>query len=179
MWNPGTRAIFVTFALSFIGCGSADEEGVEPESSQPPTLDPSIDQRSYRLGSIGAFAEMVGAGVNQLALSAPLVPAEMDALISEARRIVSDHGVGAFLETDFLVTDLFPEELTEGKQVLLICQEDTYRTYQELKRRKQELLDAGQYEGESRIEIARQFGALLSYSEEKTEALLETGAAGR
>ncbi|UCG85053.1 MAG: hypothetical protein JSW71_14060 [Gemmatimonadota bacterium] len=32
----------------------------------------AIDRRSYNLGGIGAFAEMVGAAVKQLALSAPL-----------------------------------------------------------------------------------------------------------
>ena len=36
------------------------------------TATDSIDQRSYRLGGIGAFAEMVGAGVKRLALSAPM-----------------------------------------------------------------------------------------------------------
>jgi len=55
-----------------------------PFSCQGPlsTATASIDQRSYRLGGIGAFAEMVGAGVKKLALSAAMPPEEMDALIS-------------------------------------------------------------------------------------------------
>ena len=39
-----------------------------------------IDQRSYRLGGLSTFAEMVRVGVKTLALSAAVTPEEMDAL---------------------------------------------------------------------------------------------------
>jgi len=133
----------------------------------------SIDQRSYNLGGIGAFAEMVNAGVKKLALSAPMLPAEMDALEEEARRIAADHGVDLYRETDFLVTDLFPAELTDGRDVLVICGASTLREYFDLKAAKEELVSSGAYEGEGRLELARRFGALLSYSEEKIDELLE------
>jgi hypothetical protein len=38
-----------------------------PREKEPP----AIDERSYNLGGIGAFAEVVVAGVKKLALSAP------------------------------------------------------------------------------------------------------------
>ncbi len=132
----------------------------------------SIDQRSYTLGGIGAFSEMVGAGVKRLALSAPLEPAEMDAVYDEAERIAADHGVQAFREADFLVTELFPASLTEGKHVLVICHESTLREYLELKSLKQKLETTGQYDATARIDIARRFGQLLSYPEEKISSLL-------
>jgi hypothetical protein len=137
-----------------------------------------LDQRSYRLGSIGAFAEMVDAGVKKLALSAPLEPTEMDALMEEVLRIAEQHNVEIFLEPTFLVTDLFPAELTEGKQVLLIYRGGTLGEYQELKAEKYRLQATGQWEGEARQEIARRFGALLSYSDQKIEALLSGQVTG-
>ncbi|MFC1660767.1 hypothetical protein ACFL3S_04760 [Gemmatimonadota bacterium] len=137
--------------------------------------DRTIDQRSYTLGGIGAFAEMVNAGVKKLALSAPLSPDEMDALMEEAERIVGSHDVDVFRETDFLVTDLFPADLTEGKHVLLICRGETRQEYLDLKAEKQRLIDSGMYDEAARLRVARRFGALLSYSEDKIEALLEAG----
>lgn len=41
-----------------------------------------------------------------------------------------------------------------------------------LKARKQKLIDDGQYEGDARQEIAREMGQLLSYPEERIEAML-------
>jgi len=132
----------------------------------------SLDQQSYTLGGIGAFSEMVGAGVKKLALSAPLDPQAMDALLPHAQRIASEHGVGLYRETDFLVTDLFSAALTDGKHVLLICAEDTHQEYLELKARKQSLIDSGQYVGDARVDVARSFGELLSYTDEKINSLL-------
>jgi hypothetical protein len=100
-------------------------------------------------------------------------PAEMDGLVEEATRIAADHGVQVYREGDFLVTDLFPAELTEGKQVLLIYRGDTLEEYMDLKAEKSRLVGSGRYEGEARLQIARRFGGLLSYSDEKVEALLQ------
>jgi hypothetical protein len=135
----------------------------------------SIDQRSFRLGSIAVFAEMADAGVKKLGLSAPMLPAEMDALEEEARRIAAEHGVELYRETDFLVTDLFSSELTDGLDVFVICSASTLQEYLDLKAAKEELVGAGAYEGEARLDIARRFGALLSYSDEKIAELLQPG----
>ena len=132
----------------------------------------SINQRSYRLGGIGAFAEMVGAGVKKLALSAAMPEAEMDALFDEAKAIAESNGAEVYLEADFLVTDLFPAEITEGMQVLLIYKGRTKQEYMDLKERKRLLVEGGNYEGDARAEIAREMGRLLSYPEEKITSLL-------
>lgn len=159
-WALALAAIFL-----LLGCGGGDS-GSDDAGGR------SIDQRSYRLGSIGAFAEMVDAGVKKLALSAPMSPAEMDDLEEDARRIAAEHGVELYRETDFLVTDLFPAELTEGMEVLVICGAQTLQEYLDLKAAKEQMVSSGGYEGEARLEIARRFGALLSYSDEKIATLL-------
>jgi hypothetical protein len=125
----------------------------------------SLDRRSYNLGAIAAMSEMFDYGVRQLALSAAVVPAEMDELIEEAIRIAETHDVEIYRETDFLVTDLFSSGLTEGKHVLLICRESTFHEYEALKVHKKRLEGLGEYRGEARTEIARRFGRLLSYPE--------------
>ena len=178
MPEPNKLLTLMVIILAATACGGqgdrTPEEVQAPQKAQDPSeaREPSIDQRSYRLGSIGAFAEMVDAGVKRLALSAALEPGEMDALVEEAERIARDHKVELFRETDFLVTDLFSADLTEGKHVLLIYRGNTRQEYMEIKEEKLRLEGLGQYEGEARREIARRFGALLSYSDEKIASLL-------
>ena len=131
-----------------------------------------IDQRSYRLGGIGAFAEMVGAGVKKLALSAAIPADEMDALIDAARTIAESNGAEVYLEKEFLVTDLFPAEITDGMQVLLIYRSKTLQEYIDLKERKRLLVESASYSGAARAGIARDMGRLLSYPEDKISSLL-------
>jgi hypothetical protein len=133
---------------------------------------PDIDERSYQLGVIGAFAEVVGARVKKLALSSPMTPGEMDALIREAEKIVARNGALSWREEDFLVTDLFPADVTEGKHVLLIYLDPVKDEYLALKAKKARLVAEGRYEGEARLEIAREMGRLLSYPESRIDELL-------
>ena len=122
-----------------------------------------IDQRSYRLGGLSTFAEMVRVGVKTLALSAAMTPEEMDAMVDDAERIAAEEGVLLYREADLIVTDLFPADVAEGKHVLLIYKGTTLDEYLALKERRAELLKSGSYEGEARRDIARRFGQLLSY----------------
>lgn len=147
----------------------------EPPASAPAdseSAEGAIDERSYQLGVIGAFAEVVGVGVKRLALSSALPPDEMAALIDEAEKIIARNEALSYLEKDFLVTDLFPSEVTEGKHVILIYKDPVRDDYLALKQRKQELIEAGGYHGEARTEIAREMGRLLSYPEERIERML-------
>jgi len=144
-----------------------------PVPSPEPTTEPTIDERSYQLGVIGGFAEVVGVGVKRLALSSAMSPEAMDGLIEEAEKIIARNDALAYLETDFLVTDLFPSEVTDGKHVILIYREPgLLEEYQSLKSRKEELIDEGRYEGEARKDIARGMGRMLSYPEERIERML-------
>ena len=134
--------------------------------------DASIDMRSFEIGVITAFAELVEVGVKRLAFSSTLSPAETATLEPDAVRIVREHGVEVYREPDLLVTDLFPADVAKGKEVLLIYKGSTLDEYQALKRRKKELVESGRYAGNAREELARQLGRLLSYPESGIDAQL-------
>jgi hypothetical protein len=144
----------------------------------PPTLaqDNStaikIDKRSYQLGGIGAFSEMVGVGLKKLALGSPVPSAELDILFPEIEMIAANNGVKAYREDDFLVTDLFDEGLTKGLSLPIIYKGDTLKEYLDLKIMKKTLIATGGYTGENRKEIARQMGRLLSYPETRITSML-------
>jgi hypothetical protein len=122
-----------------------------------------VDARSYNLGIIGGFAEVVHRGVKKLALSEVMTPAEMDDILPDAMIVAERNGVQLFRETDLIVTDLFPADVAAGKHVLLIYTGDTLEEYMALKQDKERLIEAGEYRGRARTEIARRFGQLLSY----------------
>jgi hypothetical protein len=122
-----------------------------------------VDHYSYQLGILGAFAEVVKLGVKTLALSEVMSPAEMDHIMHDARVVADRNGVNLYRETDFLVTDLYPEDVAAGKHVLLVYTGDTLDAYLGIKADKARLVADGDYGGEAREEIARRFGRLLSY----------------
>ena len=131
-----------------------------------------IDSHSYNLGIMGGFAEVVRLGVKTLALSEVMAPEEMDHLMDDAMVIAERNQVEIWRETDFLVTDLYPANVAEGKHVLLIYTGDTLNRYLAIKADKKALQDADDYEGEAREMIARRFGRLLSYPEPVIDDLL-------
>ncbi len=132
----------------------------------------AINEKSYRLGAIGAFGEAVNAGVKQLALSATLSTEEMNDFLPEAEKVAEENNVLLYRETDLIVTDLFPADVAKGKEVLLIYQGTTKDQYLQLKADKAALVEAGKYSGEAREQIARRFGRMLSYSPHKINKLL-------
>ena len=144
-----------------------------PLIAQDDATMPKIDQRSYQLGVMGGFAEVVKLGIKQLALSEVMSPEEMDDIMDDALVVAKRNGVEMWRETDFLVTDLYPADVAEGKHVLLIYKGDTLDQYLAVKADKAALVAVGEYEGEAREEIARRFGRLLSYPESVIDDLLE------
>ena len=133
---------------------------------------PHIDNRSYQLGIMGGFAEVVKLGVKKLALSEVMSPEEMDDIMDDALIVAKRNGVEMWLETDFLVTDLYPADVAAGKHVLLIYTGDTRDQYLAIKSDKEKLIASGDYKGAAREEIARRFGRLLSYPETVIDDLL-------
>lgn len=131
-----------------------------------------MKERSYHLGSIGSFAEMVQAGVKPLALSSPLAPGEMDELLTEAQTIGSRYGIQIFRESDLLVTDLFPADIAESKDVLLLYKGTALAQYEDIKKDRQALIRSEQYEGAAREAIARRFGRILGYPTLRINELL-------
>jgi hypothetical protein len=134
--------------------------------------DPPIDRRSFDLGIIAAFAEIVGAGVKTMALSEVLSPADADALEAEAGRIAQRNGVLIHREPDLLVTDLFPADVAKDKHVFLIYKGTTLEDYRRLKEDKARLEREGRYDAAARRRVAERFGRLLSYPQSRIDALL-------
>ncbi len=131
-----------------------------------------INEKSYALGGIGAFSEMVNAGVKTLALSATLTPDEMDAFVKEAEEVAKRNNCKIYRESDLIITDLFPEDVALGKDVLLIYQGNTLDAYLTLKKDQQQMIDTDTYDKKAQEEIARRFGRMLSYSPQKINQLL-------
>ena len=151
-----------------VSSGSAiDSKGIE------------IHRPSYVLGGISAFAEIVAAGVKKLALSSPMPPDKMDEIMYDAKHIAKRYKVKLYRDSDFLVTDLFPEDVAKDMDVLLIYMNSTLEEYNNLKARKKKLVDSGKYKGAERETIARGLGKLLSYSKEKVDSLLKEHGKGR
>jgi hypothetical protein len=133
-----------------------------------------LDQRSYQLGMIYAFAEMVGSGVKRLALSPALTGDQFEDIIREVRLITEEYNLVLHVDHDFLETKLFNPEYTRGKMVIhLAAERATIDEYEALKERKRGHLEAGTLTEEVELEIARGLGRLLSYSDESIRHLLE------
>ena len=131
-----------------------------------------VDPRSYNLGIMGGFAEVVRLGVKTLALSEVMTPDEMDDILPDAKIVAERNGVLLYREPELLVSDLYPADVAEGKHVLLIYTGDTLERYLDLKADKTALVAAGHYEGEARKDIARRFGRLLSYPDTVIDELI-------
>jgi len=171
---PDACNLWLTLSLlvviTIMGCGNGQQKSSDNIQGNDA---PAIDQRSYNLGAIGAFGEMVDVGVKTLALSAVLSPEDMDALVEEAASVAKRNNVEIYRENDFLVTDLFPASPTEGKHVIVIYKGKTKQEYLDLKARKAQLVASNQYTGEAREEIAHRFGEMLSYPEWKIDELIK------
>ena len=135
----------------------------------------NIDLPSFQLGKMFVFCEIVRAGVKKMALSPPLSPEDMEQIREGASEIADEFDVHLYLEKDILTTDLFDEKFTQGKHVLLIYEDPAVKdAYLALKAQKQALVNANQYEGQARKQIAREMGRLLSYQDDFIERILST-----
>ena len=164
-----TRSTLYTACALMLGAAMP----AQPASESTVAGAAQIDQRSYRLGSIDSFAEVVSLGIKKMGLSAAMLPHEMDALVQHAERIALENQVELYREADFLVTDLFPSSVTQGKHVLIIFRGSTKNEYLALKKQKAELVRSGKYSGAAREQVAREMGRLLSYPEAKIDELLK------
>ncbi|WP_088124870.1 VOC family protein [Roseivirga misakiensis] len=124
------------------------------------------------LGVVSTFSELVNAGVKVLALSSPMTPAEMERFYPLAKEEAAKYGVSAVREADLIKTALFPEDIAEGKEVLLLFQGNTKYAYDQIKADQAALIKENAYDESAQIEIARRFGRLLSYTPRKINRLL-------
>lgn len=127
---------------------------------------------AYQLGTVSGFAELVNAGVKQLALSSVMTKAEMDAFLPLAQEAAAKYNVEIYREFDLLVTDLFPADVAKDKEVLILFQGLTKDAYVKLKADKAAYESDGNYDLTERQDIARRFGRMLSYTPQKINKLL-------
>jgi len=126
----------------------------------------NVDRRSFQLGMVNCFAEMVAAGVKPMAISPPLTPEEYEALREASETIVRGSGIRSYLEKSLLVTHLQTPEFTRGKwSILYFKDQKTLDAYLTLKERKERLRAEGNGRGSKKAEeeISTQFMELLGY----------------
>ncbi len=129
------------------------------------TLD-TTDQRSFSLGMIFAFAEIVAAGAKPLALSPPIKPEMFVDIKKGSDEIVEQWQLQCFVEHEILQTELFPEDALQNIIVILYYRDPAVLAeYLQLKEMRRALVAEGTYKGEARRTIARRFGQLLGYSQ--------------
>ncbi len=161
--------VLATAILLFFGCSADNQKSKKAE----------MDQYSYELGVVGGFSELISAGVKQLALSAPLSSEEMERFMVDAEKIATRHGVSMYRESDLIVTDLFPEDVALNKDVLLLYRGTTLEEYLSLKADMAELGKNGVFDDKARVEVARRFGRMLSYSPREINRLLAKNSSFR
>ncbi len=140
-------------------------------------LGPDIDELSFQLGMLNAFAEMVARDLKPLALGAPQDPSELEEVLPLAERLADSHGVSSYVEEDLLETLLFDSSAVEDKAVLILYRDDgvleEYLQLKELEERRQK----GSAET-TQVEIAERFGRLLGYPEDELQKMLEAAVGG-
>ena len=139
-----------------------------------PDIIPGFHELSFMAGTNFAYSEAVGGGLKKLALSSPYRSDQLE-IMKELTRYTSERcGTITRLEPDLLKTKLFPREIASGKTVILIAKDlSTFEEYDALKKLKAESDSKGNPE-EIELKIAREFGKLLSYDDEKIDGLIET-----
>lgn len=140
-------------------------------------LDPanySTKNMYYHVGAVSGLTETIKYDLKKIGLSAPMDKETIDTYESIFKHAIERQGAKYYREPDFLVTDMFPEERTKGKTLLVIYKHDqVLKDYLAVKEYKQKIIDEGKYDLAARREIATRFGKLLSYHDDQIEFFLK------
>lgn len=143
-------------------------------SGQPKFDRSKLDWKSYQLGVISAFAEVVDNGCKRLALSSPMTREQFESVIDDARLIAGERGLILYVDDDFLETILFDHEPIRGKTVIhILAEQATVDEYLGLKEKKRRHAEAGTLTGDVEHEVAWGLGRLLSYDDDSIKRLLK------
>ncbi len=123
-----------------------------------------LDQRSYEIGMINSFIEIVACGVKPLAISPPIEPENLP-LMEEVSRLLSEgFGTKYCVVESLMITDIQSAEFTAGKNSILYYKDDAViRRYHEMDAQVARLTAEGKYCGEIRRELSIEFGRMLGY----------------
>lgn len=131
-----------------------------------------VHKYARQQGTVSGFAELVNAGVKQMALSGVMTTDEMDEFLPFARKEAAKYNVEIYRETELIITDLFPHDVAKDKEVLILFQGNTKDAYLKLKEDQKRYQEDGDYTVTERQDIARRFGRLLSYTPRNINGLL-------
>ena len=137
----------------------------------------TVENIHFHMGVIAAFAEVGNMDVKQIGLSEMFSAEDATKWEPVVKHIAERNGVSYYRENDFLVTDLFSPERTDGLTLFLIYKGDTLDKYKALKIRKEKLIAANKYDVDGRREIATGFGKLLDYSDAVIDKLIKSNGA--
>jgi len=123
-----------------------------------------LDRRSYEIGMINSFIEIVACGVKPLAISPPIAPEDLP-LMEEASKTLSEgFGTKYCVVESLMITDIQSAEFTKGKNSILYYKDDeVIRRYHEMDRQIAELTAEGKYSGKIRRDLSIEFGQMLGY----------------
>lgn len=135
----------------------------------------TVDRYSFNLGVMDSFCEMVAAGVKTLALSHPFdSEEEREYYAAEVEKLCEKYKIRCFRENMLPVTDLFPAEACKNRYLFLFYRtEDVLKRYRDLKETVRELQESNVPAEGKRLELAREFGRLLSYPEDGIERRIQ------
>ena len=133
---------------------------------------PEFDVISYYTGITMAFAEVVEAGCKKLALSTPYSYEMAQKMLPITQFAANIYNVKIMVESELLVTKLFPRDIAKDKIVILIAYDQSVLDeYEMLKKLKINSDEEGNPEN-LEIEIAQRFGSILSYNEDTIKRLI-------
>ncbi len=124
----------------------------------------SLDKKSYEIGMINSFIEMIACGVKPLAISPPIDPDDLSLMEEASDELSRGFGTKWFTVENLIITDIQSEAFTAGKNSILYYRDDSVaEKYRDLERQISDLKAAGKYCGEARRNISIEFGKLLGY----------------
>ncbi|MGI9264770.1 MAG: hypothetical protein ACR2QU_07565, partial [Gammaproteobacteria bacterium] len=78
----------------------------------------------YHVGAVSGLGETIKYDLKKIGLSAPMTKEVIDTYEPIFKHAVERQGIKYYREDDFLVTDMFPEERTKGKILLVLYKHD-------------------------------------------------------
>lgn len=130
----------------------------------------AVDRYSFELGVMDCFCEMVMAGAKTMAMSHPWdTREERDSYLPAVEALCGRYQVHSYPEEELPLTGLFPAEVCRGKFLFLFYRdEQVLERYLKLKENAGKQAETGESAVED-LELAREFGRLLSYPEDGIE----------
>ncbi|MCL2377598.1 MAG: hypothetical protein FWC77_00570 [Defluviitaleaceae bacterium] len=125
-----------------------------------------FDEKSFMLGMIEAFSEMVAQNVKPLALGPIMEQSQWGALKNASDAITARFNIKSYVEMPLMSSDLAPDEALEGKIVVLYYKHDeVLSNYLNLKAESEGLKASGSYDAAARKRLSISLRKLLGYAD--------------